>query len=190
MADSIERRRLLLWGGAWLAGSLVACDMGERLVDNRTKAPLMKLTSSAFEAAAFIPSQFTCDGADQSPELTWETPPAQTKSLVLILESDTPSGAVHWILYDLPPSSLRLSAAVPIQPFLTTGGVQAKNDFGDYGYRGPCPPSGTHRYFFRLYAVDKVLDLPPGATLSEIRGEMQGHLLAEAELMGRYSRQR
>lgn len=192
MARSIDRRRLLRWLAVGFGGLLlVGCDPTNS-ADNKIKAPqTLKLTSSAFEAEAFIPPEFTCDGADQSPALSWDAPPEATQSLVIMLEDpDAPGGAVHWVLYDLPPDLRQLPAAIPPQPFLSKGGVQAKNDFGQYGYRGPCPSDGTHRYFFKLYAVDKVLDLPPGVTQAEVQAALKDHILAGAELMGRYSRQR
>lgn len=193
MARSIDRRRLLQWVTVGLGGLLlIACDQTKNSADNRLKAPQIKLTSPAFEAEAFIPAQFTCDGSDQSPALRWDIPPEGTQSLAIILEDlDAPNGTfVHWVLYDLPPDQRELPAAIPNQPFLTTGGVQGKNDFGQYGYRGPCPPNGVHRYFFKLYAVDTVLDLPPGVTQAEVQAALKDHILAGAELMARYSRQR
>lgn len=163
----------------------------DRRDHNRSVAQI-QLTSPAFETAAFIPAEFTCDGTDRSPELKWETAPETTQSWVLIVEDpDAPDKTfVHWVIYDLPPNLQGLAAAIPTQPFLNSGGVQGKNDFGQYGYQGPCPPSGTHQYFFRLYAVDKLLDLPPGTSAETVRAAIQGHVVAQAELMGRYSRQR
>jgi Raf kinase inhibitor-like YbhB/YbcL family protein len=202
MANSLTRRRLLQWGSTLTGGLLIACDRGSRSADNIINRPHLDLSSPAFEAEAFIPVEFTCDGADHSPALSWSTPPEGTQSLTVILEDpDAPSGTfVHWVLYDLPPDLQALPAAIPAQPFLTTGGVQGKNDFDQYGYRGPCPPrdnrtdgnqtNGTHRYFFRLYALDELLDLPPGVTSTEVRTALKNHILAEAELMGRYKRQR
>ncbi|MBF2049816.1 MAG: YbhB/YbcL family Raf kinase inhibitor-like protein [Elainella sp. C42_A2020_010] len=212
MANSLTRRRLLEWTSVVLAGWLVACDQGSRSADNRTKrSQTLDLSSPAFEPEAFIPVEFTCDGADHSPALSWSAPPEGTQSFTLILDDpDAPNGTfTHWVLYDLPPDSQSLPTAIPAQPFLTTGGVQGKNDFGQYGYRGPClprssslentseenqgnqanPTNSTHRYFFRLYALDTVLDLPPGVTSTEVRTALKDHILAEAELMGRYKRQ-
>lgn len=151
-----------------------------------------QLTSPTFATNALIPAEFTCDGANQSPALSWDDPPAATQSLTLVMEdSDAPNGPfLHWLIYDLPAQLRTLPAAVPAQPFLMQGGVQGKNDFGQYGYRGPCPPGGTHRYWFRLYAVDKLLDLPPGVSHAAVRAALENHILAEAELMGRYGRSR
>lgn len=193
MAQSIDRRRLLQWGSLWIGGVwLTACDRRTASLDESLKnLPRFQLSSPAFAADAFIPKEFTCDGADRSPALNWAAPPAATQSLTLVVEDpDAPNGSfIHWVLYDLTAQLRALPAAVPTQPFLTSGGVQGKNDFGEYGYRGPCPPNGTHRYWFRLYAVDKLLDLPPGVAIQEVRAALKDHVLAVAELMGRYSRQ-
>lgn len=186
------RRRLLQWGGAWTGSLLLtACDRSQE-ARGPAAVPTFGLTSPAFSAGGLIPPEFTCEGANQSPALSWETPPAATQSLVLLMEDpDTPNGTfVHWVIYDLPPQLRALPAAISAQPFLTLGGVQGKNDFGQYGYGGPCPASGIHRYWFRLYAVDKLLDLPPGVSHPAVRATLENHVLAGAELMGRYSRQR
>ncbi len=197
MAQSIDRRRLLQWGSLWLGSmGLAACDRHSPSEAVPTELaptlPSFQFTSPAFPAEAFIPIEFTCDGADRSPALSWTAPPAKTQSLTLIVEDpDAPNGLfVHWVLYDLPVQLQNLPAAMPTQPFLSSGGIQGKNDFGAYGYRGPCPPSGTHRYWFKLYAVDKLLDLPPGVSVQAVRAALKDHALAVAQLMGRYSRQR
>lgn len=150
----------------------------------------MKLESTAFTADAMIPSQYTCDGQNISPSLSWDTPPTGTQSLALIVDDpDAPSQIfVHWVLYDLPPEIYQLPKAVTPEPTLSGGGVQGKNDFGNLGYGGPCPPSGIHRYFFKLYALDKELGLKSGATKEQLEAAMNGHILAEAELIGRYAR--
>ncbi|MBD2002934.1 MULTISPECIES: YbhB/YbcL family Raf kinase inhibitor-like protein [Cyanophyceae] len=152
----------------------------------------MKLKSTAFSADGLIPSKYTCDGADISPPLSWTTPPTGTESLALIVDDpDAPAGIfVHWVLYDLPAEILQLPEAVSTEANVKYGGSQGKNDFGNLGYGGPCPPSGTHRYFFRLYALNRVLDLASGVTKSQLEAAMDGHILAAAELMGRYSRNR
>lgn len=194
MARLIDRRGLLQWGGVWIGGLLlIACDRADHSADNQLDVPqTLKLTSPAFEADAFIPPEFTCDGADRSPALSWDASLAKAQSFALIVEDPDASGGafVHWVLYDLPAQLRVLPAGVPTQPFLTEGGMQGKNNFGQYGYRGPCPPSGTHRYLFKLYAVDKILDLPPGAMPAEVQTALKGHILARGQLMGRYSRQR
>ena len=148
------------------------------------------LSSTAFEAGGTIPVDYTCDGRDVSPPLVWGTAPEGTVSLALVCDDpDAPAGTwVHWVVYNIPPSRKGLDEAIPAVERLADGTLQGRNDFGRLGYGGPCPPGGTHRYFFRLYALDVRLDLPPGARRGELMRAMRGHVLAEAELMGRYGR--
>lgn len=152
----------------------------------------LTIRSSAFGSMGPIPSKHTCDGRDISPELSWSGVPSSAKSLVLICDDpDAPMGTwVHWVCYDIPVSVTSLSEAVPGNGELVTGGTQGLNDFKKIGYGGPCPPSGTHRYFFKLYALDTTLDLHSGRPKSSVVKAMKGHILAEAELVGTYSRQR
>lgn len=188
----IGRRRTLQQLGGIISslGLLAACDRNQLAREEIPVRQTMQLTSPAFTADGAIPSEFTCDGADHSPALSWDTPPEGTESFTLIVtDLDTSPAFIHWVLYDLPPDTRSLPAAIPTQPFLSQG-VQGKNNFGQYGYRGPCPPQNTHRYAFKLYAVKTVLDLPPGVTYAEVMAALEGQLLAEAELIGRYSRQR
>lgn len=151
----------------------------------------MKLESNAFIADGTIPSLYTCDGKDTSPPLSWDEPPQGTQSLALIVDDpDAPTGVfVHWVLYDLPAEVRQLPEGVPSQPTLPSGGVQGKNDFPKLGYGGPCPPSGTHRYFFKLYALDRKTGLASGATKKQLEAAIEGRILGTAELIGRYSRQ-
>ena len=150
-----------------------------------------KLTSSAFEEGGMIPKKYTCDAEDVSPPLAWGTVPEGTKSLILICDDpDAPVGTwIHWVLYDIPSDVKELSESVPDDDTLENGAKQGTNDFGNLGYGGPCPPSGTHRYFFKLYALDSILELEPGKTKAEVLDSMEGHLLAETQLIGKYSRQ-
>lgn len=151
----------------------------------------LKMTSSAFESGGTIPKKFTCDGPDVSPELTWNDPPAGTRSFALIADDpDAPMGTwVHWVLYDLPAETRSLPEDTPKQEQLSSGARQGRNDFPRIGYGGPCPPPGKpHRYYFKLYALDAKLDLQPGATKAGVERAMQGHILAQGELMGRYGR--
>lgn len=151
----------------------------------------LKLLSTAFQHGETIPRPYTGDGADHSPPLNWTEPPAGTKSLALICEDpDAPRGIwVHWVLFNLPAEIRELAAGVPASKSLPHGARHGKNDFGDLGYGGPAPPRGKpHRYFFRLYALDTVLDLPPGATRAQLLEAMQGHVLGEGELLGKYGR--
>lgn len=150
----------------------------------------MKLESSAFSANGLIPSEYTCDGKNISPSLAWTEIPDGTRSLALIVDDpDAPRGTfVHWVIYNLPATLTGLPAHVTAQTDLS-GGLQGKNDFSSVGYGGPCPPSGTHRYFFKLYALDQPLSLPVGASKAQVLSAAEGHILAVAELMGRYQRQ-
>lgn len=151
----------------------------------------MQLTSPAFADGGLIPRRYTCDGDDASPPLAWSGVPATTVSLALIADDpDAPRGTwVHWVLYNLPATTTSLPEALPTDERLPNGALQGRNDFRRTGYGGPCPPSGTHRYFFKLYALDTVLSLEPGATKQQLLQAMEGHVLAEAQLMGRYARQ-
>ncbi len=148
------------------------------------------LSSPAFEAGETIPVDYTCDGRDVSPPLRWGSTPAGTVTLALICDDpDAPVGTwVHWVVYNIPSSREGFDEAVPPEERLPDGTLQGRNDFGRIGYGGPCPPGGTHRYFFKLYALDTKLDLPPGARKDNLLRAMKGHVLAESELMGRYGR--
>lgn len=151
-----------------------------------------ELTSTAFAHEEAIPPRYTCDGDDISPPLAWGDPPAGTKGFALIAnDPDAPMGTwVHWVVYHLPPSTRRLPEAYPREAQGADGTRQGRTDFGRTGYGGPCPPGGTHRYFFTLYALDAMLTVPPGATAQQLDAAMKGHVLAEAALMGTYYRQR
>lgn len=150
-----------------------------------------ELKTTAFQSAGNIPRQFTCEGADVSPALSWTAPPAATRSFVLIMDDpDAPSGTfVHWVVYDLPASARHLPEHVPAGDEIRGGGKQGRNGFPLTGYGGPCPPRGRpHRYFFKLYALDTKLELGAGARKQDVEKAMQGHVLAEAELMGLFAR--
>lgn len=150
-----------------------------------------QIKSSAFSTGGVIPQKFTCDGPDDSPQLTWTDSPPKTQSFALIMDDpDAPVGTwVHWVLYDLPANARELAEAVAKQEQLSNGARQGRNDFGKTGYGGPCPPPGkAHRYFFKLYALDAKLDLKAGARKSDLERAMQGHILAQAEWVGRYGR--
>ena len=150
----------------------------------------MKLTSTAFSEGGMIPAQYTCNGPDISPPLNWEDVPEQTKSLALIADDpDAPVGTwVHWVLYNLPADTHELQEDLPKTKVLPNGAMQGTNDFRKIGYGGPCPPGGTHRYFFKLYALDELVDLNPGARKKDLLDAMKGHILAECQLMGKFSR--
>jgi Raf kinase inhibitor-like YbhB/YbcL family protein len=151
----------------------------------------MRLLSSAIQDGKPIPRRFTCEGENISPEFYWEDAPLETKSFVLILhDPDVPraDGFTHWILYDIPPNITRIPEGVPQAATVPNSGLQGKNDSGKLGYTGPCPPSGRHRYFARLYALRKPLGLPPGASHSEIRAALEGKVIEEIELMGTFAK--
>ncbi len=150
----------------------------------------LDVTSSAFGRGGAIPARYTCDGPDISPPLTWGPVPDATQSLALIAEDpDAPSGTfAHWVIYNIPPNTRRLPEDVPNRRSLPSGALQGTNGAGSIGYTGPCPPGGTHRYFFEVYALDTELDLGAGATREEVVGAMEGHVLAEGRLLGTYQR--
>jgi Raf kinase inhibitor-like YbhB/YbcL family protein len=150
------------------------------------KFPLnMKIKSSAFEPNQFIPAKYTCDGANINPPLYFEEIPAEAKSLVLIMEDpDAPAGNwVHWVLWNIKPQITQI-----LENEVPPGSIQGKTSFGKVNYGGPCPPFGTHRYFFRLFALDKELELKTGADIKELQKAMENHILDKAELVGLYGR--
>jgi Raf kinase inhibitor-like YbhB/YbcL family protein len=144
----------------------------------------MSLTSPAFNDGESIPVEYTCDGEDVSPDLDWFGIPEGTASLALIMDDpDAPAGTwVHWVLYNIPVDAPGLRRGVHGL------GVDGVNSWGRSGYGGPCPPGGTHRYFFKLYALDSMLDLDAGGDKTAVLGVIEGHVLGQAELMGTYSR--
>ena len=151
----------------------------------------MELTSSAFKENEKIPQQYTCEGKDFSPPLQWTEPPAGIQSFVLINDDpDAPMGTwVHWVVWNIPPQTRELHEGFPKEDKLPSGIQQGMTDFGRVGYGGPCPPAGKpHRYFFKLYALDAVLTLPTRAAKKDVEKAMQGHILAQAELIGLYQR--
>jgi Raf kinase inhibitor-like YbhB/YbcL family protein len=150
----------------------------------------MILESDAFADGAKISSIHTCDGDDSSPPLRWREAPAGTATFALIVDDpDAPVGTwVHWVLFNLPGTTTELAERMSAARMLPSGALDGENSWGRLGYGGPCPPSGTHRYFFKLYAVDRSLDLASGATAAELARALQGRVLAESVLMGRYGR--
>jgi Raf kinase inhibitor-like YbhB/YbcL family protein len=150
-----------------------------------TLPKIMKISSPAFENNSKIPEKYTCDGENINPPLKIEGVPKEAKSLVLIVDDpDAPMGTfLHWLVWNIPPETNLIG-----ENSLPEGAVQGKNDFGKENYGGPCPPFGTHRYFFKLYALDKILDLPAGSSLKEIEKAMEGHILDQAQLIGLYQR--
>jgi len=152
----------------------------------------INVTSTAFKEGQPIPKQYTCDGINIAPPLEWTGVPKTAKTLAIICDDpDAPAGAwVHWVLYNLPADKIGLIENTPATETLPGGAVQGTNDFKKIGYGGPCPPSGTHRYFFKLYALDAELPLKPGATKADLEKAMEGHVVALGQLMGTYSRSR
>ena len=150
----------------------------------------IKVTSTAFRDGAAIPVKYTCDSAGVSPPLSWSGVPVGVKSIALVCEDpDAPRGTfVHWVLFNLPAAVSNLPENVPIKKTLANGAVQGTNDVGRIGYLGPCPPGGVHRYIFKVYALDTMLDLQSGAASNDLDDAMESHILAEGRLMGRYSR--
>jgi len=152
---------------------------------------MLQLTSPAFQADGNIPTRFTCQGSDISPALAWQDAPSGTKTFALVVhDPDAPraGGFTHWLVYNIPATTNHILENAPQQQVLAGGGTQGQNDFGKIGYAGPCPPSGTHRYFFRLYALDAELKLDSGATQKALEKAMQGHILEQAEIMGKYKK--
>lgn len=144
------------------------------------------LESSAFTQNSMIPADYTCAGTDQSPPLAWHNAPSKTQSFVLVVEDpDAPNGTwAHWVIFNIPPKVNELGAGAP----LPEGAVNGKNSWGGLGYRGPCPPLGVHRYVFKIYAVDTVLNLGEGTTRDRIFDAITGHVLGTAELVGLYQK--
>lgn len=150
----------------------------------------MEIQSPAFKDGATIPAKYTCDSLDISPPIEWSKGPAGTKSYALICDDpDAPGGTwVHWVIYNIPDNIQELSENVPKMESLNNGACQGKSDFGSIGYGGPCPPGGTHRYYFKIYALDFILDHNPAITKKELLRAIEKHILEEGQLMGRYKR--
>ncbi|MBW2061082.1 MAG: YbhB/YbcL family Raf kinase inhibitor-like protein [Deltaproteobacteria bacterium] len=158
--------------------------------EKRGQSEAFELTSTVFTHKGSIPERYTCDGKDISPPLTWKNSPKGTKSFAFIADDpDAPVGTwVHWVLYNLTAKTRTLPEDVPPKAELPDGSRHGRNSWGRKSYGGPCPPSGTHRYFFKLYALDEVLDLASGASKDKLLKAMKGHILGQTELMGEYSR--
>lgn len=151
----------------------------------------MKISSRAFSEYEMIPVKYTCQGQNISPPLSFSEVPDKARSLALILvDPDAPSGKfVHWVLFNIPPDTRELNENIEKKEMLEDGTLQGTNDFARIGYGGPCPPFGTHRYYFKLYALDTLLNLKPGANESEMLRVLFHHNIAEAHFMGKYSKQ-
>ena len=175
----------------WLVIFATACGANDQQPAG-TKNMTIQVTSTAFAEGRGIPVKYTCDGQEISPPLQWSNAPMNTQSFALIADDpDAPVGTwVHWVIYDLPANTTELAENTPKSEQLPNGARQGVNDFNRPGYGGPCPPPGKpHRYFFKLYALDRMLDLKPGATKKDLLKAMEGHVLGEGQLMGMYQRQ-
>jgi len=172
----------------WLCGCKSQTQPESKL--ERRQAMAIKIESSAFPEGGMIPEKYTCDGEDISPPLKWDSAPEGTKSLALISDDpDAPVGTwVHWVIFNLPPDTTELQENITPVETIDNRALQGKNDFGKIGYGGPCPPGGTHRYYFKLYALDTMLTLQPGATKQQLLNAMEGHILAQGQLIGKYKR--
>jgi len=161
------------------------------LLPEEGKAMSLSISGPSFSSGGDIPKKYACDGADVSPQLVWTEAPAGTKSFALLVDDpDAPVGNWnHWTLWNVPANARGLAERVGKEATLPDGSQQGKNDFRKTGYNGPCPPPGKpHRYYFKLFALDTKLDLKPGAGKRELESAMKGHVLAQAEWLGRYGR--
>jgi Raf kinase inhibitor-like YbhB/YbcL family protein len=181
--------RMNLWFAITLFGCLLTASCAAD--NNPPKTMSIQITSAAFADGQPIPAKYTCDGNNVSPPLQWTNPPANTKSFALIADDpDAPAGTwVHWVLYDLPPDTIELPEGVAKTQAISNGAKQGLNSWPRLGYGGPCPPPGKpHRYSFKIYALDTMPGLKPGATKKDLLKAMEGHVLAEGQLMGTYQR--
>lgn len=169
---------------------LLACSKEQNNKNNPTIP--FSLSSPAFKSGGFIPVKYTCDGANISPTLQWTNLPVKCKSLALICDDpDAPGGTwVHWVIFNISAKTNLLPENMPSDKILADNSKQGVTDFQTTGYGGPCPPSGTHRYYFKLYALDTVLDIEAGSTKQQLLQAMAGHILSKALLMGKYERQK
>lgn len=185
------RLEILVLALVLFLGIQAAMGDGAKATDPAANDKAFTISSGSFSSGGEIPKKFSCDDADVSPELSWSGTPTGVRSFALIADDpDAPAGTwTHWVLFDLPPQTTELPEGVPKVDEVPTGGRQGRNDFGKIGYNGPCPPPGKpHRYFFKLYALDQMLNLKPGASKKDVEQAMEGHILGTAELTGRYRR--
>ncbi|MBA7535125.1 hypothetical protein ES705_27376 [subsurface metagenome] len=184
------KRILTIFYSALIVSALIFSTLYPKDKKKEVKSMELTVKSTAFSHGGMIPSKYTCDGMDISPPLSWSKGPEGTKSYALISDDpDAPMGTwVHWVLYNLSADVTSLPEDLQKTKILDKGVLQGKNDFGKYGYGGPCPPGGTHRYFFKVYALDIVIDAGAGLTKKQLLKEMDKHILAQGELVGKYSR--
>jgi len=165
-------------------------------INSREKIMSFKIHSTAFEDKGAIPSKYTCEGENISPPIVWDSLPEGTRSLALIVDDpDAPDPAapkmvfVHWVVYDIPVNVQGFKEGMPAQKNLPGGGTSGINDYHVTGYKGPCPPIGRHRYFFKIYALDAMLNLNPGLKKAELLSAIKGHVLDETVMYGTYQKQ-
>jgi len=152
----------------------------------------LQIKSTVFEQGEIIPKKYSCDGENVSPPLNWSDIPKGTKSFALILDDpDAPAKIwVHWIIYNIPADQRSLDEYIPDGERLANGALHGTNDYQKFGYRGPCPPGGTHRYSFKIYALDSMLNILPGLSKQKLLSAMKGHVIEQGKLIGRYARQK
>ncbi|MCL4507450.1 MAG: YbhB/YbcL family Raf kinase inhibitor-like protein [Chloroflexi bacterium] len=180
----------LITAGCASGASTATTAPAATVTDAGAQTMTLQVTSTAFAGGKMIPAKYTCDGQGISVPLSWSDPLPNTRSFALIVDDPDAPGRtfVHWVLYNLPVNARRLSEGISTAATLTDGSRNGKNSAGQSGYIGPCPPSGTHRYYFKLYALDTMLQLAPGATKDQLLAAMKDHIVAQGELMGTYSR--
>ena len=170
---------------------LLLCGVGQNsIAQEGDEKVAIVITSSAFKEGGMIPAKYTCDGQNISPPLKWEQVPQGVKSFALISDDpDAPVGTwVHWVMWNIPTEANGLPENILPAKDLPDGSKQGINSSRKQGYSGPCPPGGTHRYYFKIYALDEKLDLPPASAKQDLLEAMKGHILAEGSLMGKYQR--
>jgi len=190
------QRRFASFAFSFVAALFFACASPPQPVEQQPAATPkeekvgLNASSTAFKEGEPIPKQYTCDGINISPPLEWTGVPKTAKTLAIICDDpDAPAGTwVHWVLYNLPADKIGLIENTPATEALPGGGMQGTNDFNKIGYGGPCPPSGTHRYYFKVYALDSELPLRPGVTKADLEKAMEGHVVTQGQLMGKYGR--
>lgn len=176
----------------WACGGQNTPESKPDVSEEGEKTMAITITSPAFDEGGMIPRKYTCDDKDISPPLKVDGVPDGAQSLALISDDpDAPMGTwVHWVLYNVPPDTKELPENMPSDEEMPSGARHGVTDFKNFGYGGPCPPSGTHRYFFKIYALDTTLDLSGRINKADLEAAMKGHILAEGQLMGKYARQR
>jgi Raf kinase inhibitor-like YbhB/YbcL family protein len=181
-----------IWGLSALVLLLTSCGPPQQvpLPTSQDKPMTIHLSSSAFAPGQSIPAKYSCTGREISPPLVWSGAPANTQSFAITVEDpDAPGGTwVHWVVYNISQGTNQLPEAIPNGAQLADGGLQGRNSSGNFGYNGPCPPAGIHRYVFKIYALDAMLTLAAGADKAQLLAAMQGHILAQGELLGTFGK--